>query len=265
MRGMTGGRWRERQPESVACGAADDPARTFARSKTQMGPGIASGPHSRLLARVRFGDCHSGWEVAKCLRVSRIPGIAASSARLPGSDRPACAFRPAFAATFPAVQKDRQSSIASLYRRPIPFLASRDRLRSHRPGAERWFRTEVRSRCSVFPSEGSGPLFRFPSASFEPGRSPARRFASGPLSSCPCDLPRRVSSLFSRVPKTAFGRLAHLLWGRIAYRSSPCFSKTCVPIRSRFLPPRQMKTAPRNRVAQDLFSSLIHRPRHCGG
>lgn len=163
--------------------------------------------------------------MANCLRVSRVPGIAARSASLPGACRSACAFRPAFRRNLSGGPKgpaifDRfalPASVPSLGKARLlrdAGLASRVRLRSHRPGAKRWFGLDAEAsiphRCSVFPSEGSGPHFHCPSASFEPGRSPVRRLASGPLSCCPCDVPRRVSCLFSRVPKTAFGRLAHL-------------------------------------------------------
>lgn len=212
-----------------------------------MGPGIASGPHSRLLARVRFGDCRSGWEMAKCLRVSRVACIAARCARLARLPIVALArFDRSFAATFPVVQKDRQSSIAPLHRRPIRSSARRvscetlvlragtgcDRIAR---GRNVGFGPKSESRCSVFPSEGSGPLFRCRSASFEPGRNHVPRLTSRPLAKLP------LRSLFAALQACfpAFRRPRSVGWrtlirSRIACRNSHCFSETCVSIRSRF-------------------------------
>ena len=205
-----------------------------------MGPGIASGPHSRLLARVRFGDCRSGWEEANRLRMFRSTGIAARFAQLPGYRshrlRVSNGF---FAATFPVVQKDRQSSIAPLHRRPIPFLASRDRLRSHPPGAKhwRWPKPKLepapplrvpggRIRTAVPLPFGVVRTWPKPCPSSHPGAAfqPPLRSVLAALQAC--------FPAFRR-PRSVGWRT--LIRGRIACKGSLCFSRTCIPIRSRFL------------------------------
>jgi len=180
-----------------------------------MGPGIASGPHSRLLARVRFGDCHSGWEVAKGLRVSRIPGIAARCARLPG-------YR---------LSRLRVSTGLS----PQPFRWSKrtGNHRSHRFTGVRSLFLRAGTGCDRIArgrTVGLGqsrsltpaPLLRIPERRIRtafplpfgvvrtwPKPCPSSHLAAA----CEAALAirsRRTPNLFSRVPKTAFGRLAYL-------------------------------------------------------
>ena len=213
-----------------------DPQRTFAALKRKWGPESLPGPTLACWLNDRFGDCRSGWEMAKCLRVSRAAGIAARCARLPG-------YR---------LSRLRVSTGLS----PQPFRWSK-RTGNHRPhrftgvrslclrwgsGCDRIARgrnvgsgPKSESRCSVFPSEGSGPLFHCRSASFEPGRSHVPRLTSRPLAKLP------LRSVFAALQACfpAFRRPRSVGWrtlirGRIAYRSSLCFSGTCVPIRSRF-------------------------------
>lgn len=185
-----------------------------------------------------------------------------------------------FAATFPAVLKNRQSSIAPLHRRPSPSVQAASLAR--RPPC--W------SGQAAIASPGGGalvwsqgrnprsaPLLRIPERRIRTASSTAFRGVRTRPKPCSSSRVRghvhaalatflAVSpACFPAFTKTAFGRLAHLPRGRIACRSSSCFSKACAPIRNRFLPPRQGKAAPVRRVAQDLFSSLIHTPRRSGG
>ena len=205
-----------------------------------MGPGIASGPHSRLLARVRFGDCRSGWEMAKCLRVSRAACIAARSARLPGYR-----WSRLRVSTGLSPQPFRWSKRTGNHR-PHRFTGVRPLFSRSRVGCDRiprgrnlgagQSRSSSLCRRSVFPEEGSGPLFHCRSASFEPGRNQALRLTSGPLAKLP------LRSVFAALQACfpAFRRPRSVGWrtlirGRIACKGSLCFSRTCIPIRSRFL------------------------------
>lgn len=157
-----------------------------------MRPGIASGPHSRLLAsrsiwRLPFrlgggqGPSRVPHRVHCCplCEASRLPIVALAR------------FDRSFAATFPVVQKDRQSSIAPLHRRPIPFLASRDRLRSHRPGADRWFEPKPKPNTrTAAPYSRAKDQDRFSTAvrsRLNLAEATSRVSPCGRLRSCPCD------------------------------------------------------------------------------
>jgi len=67
MRGMTGGNRRERQPESVACGAADDPARTCARYTN------ANGARNRFRAPLSPAGARSIWRLPFRLGGGQVP------------------------------------------------------------------------------------------------------------------------------------------------------------------------------------------------
>lgn len=133
-----GRKLEETWPESVAGGSAD-PERTFAR------PPNANGARNCFRASLSPAGARSIWRLPFRLGGGQVP----SSVPRPRHRCPFCEasrlpivalarFDRSFAATFPVVQKDRQSSTAPLHRRPAPFLAIQGRLRSHPPGAEPW-------------------------------------------------------------------------------------------------------------------------------
>ena len=130
---------------------------------------------------------------------------------------------------------------------------------------------------TLVPDRSPKPLLRIPERRIRTAFPPALRRRSNLAEALPVVSPRgrfpaalairsrRTPSLFSRVPKTAFGRLAHLDPGPHRLQRFALLFKDLHPDPQPLSPPRQDKAALVGRVAQDLFLSLIHRTRLGGG
>ena len=219
-----------------------------------MGPGLASGPHSRLLAFVRFGDCHSGWEVTNRLRMSRSTGIAACFARLPGfrSSRlrvPSGSRRNRSGDPKGPAIIDRTASPASGARAPAAIAS---------PGGGALTRAEARVAAPFSRRKDQDRRFACPSRVVRiwPRPLPSFRRPDCSTATLPVTLFAALQACFPafRRPRSVGWRT--LIGGRIACRSSLCFSRTCIPIRSRFFLRDKAKLRPIGESRKTYFRHL---------